>query len=318
MSVTGGAGRRRRAGARRRAPLWLAATAATACIAVLIVATTGNKSSACTASAPAVALAADASTTGEATYYTLDSGSIGNCSFEAPADNLYVALPASEYADGTPCGSYLQVKGPSGSVRVKVVDQCPECAAGHIDLSKTAFADIGAISQGVIPVTYSTIVDPALPGPLTAQVKSGSSKYWLAILIDNTGNPLSKVLVSSAGGSRQALTRTDYNYWIAASGLGSGPFSITVTDDAGNTSQFGGIALKPGDTQATSTWMYGSGAVPPATPKTTPAAPSTTTAPATATTSAATPTATTATTFTPTLPPGTSAATTVRAAAGHC
>jgi len=235
--------------------------------------------------------AADASTAGEATNYTLASGTIGNCSLYAPADNLYVALPPSEYAGGTQCGSYLLVRGPKGTVRVKVIDQCPECATGHIDLSRTAFAEIGVLSQGIIPVTFGTVVDPALPGPLTVQVKPGSSQYWLSIVVDDTGNPLARIQASSAGGSRQELTRTSYNFWVAQSGLGPGPFSITVTDDVGNSAAFTGIVLKPGAFQTTSTWMYGAGAEPAAT--TVAPTPSTTPVP---TSAAASPTSTVATT----------------------
>jgi expansin (peptidoglycan-binding protein) len=312
--VTGDAGRRRRrARSGRRAPLWLVATAGAACIAVLIFAVTAGRGASCTA--PAAVPAADVSTTGEATDYTLASGTIGNCSLYAPPDDLYVALPPSQYADGTQCGSYLQVKGPSGTVRVKVVDQCPECATGHIDLSRTAFADIGVLSQGIIPVTFSTVVDPQLPGPMTVQVKPGSSQYWLSVVVDNTGNPLAQIQASSAGGSRQELTRTSYDFWVAQAGLGPGPFAITVTDDVGHTAEFGGVVLEPGVVQTTSTWMYGAGPAPAATTETTPATPTFTAAAATAATTIP---ATTVGMPSPALPPVASSAAGPSNAAARC
>ena len=110
---------------------------------------------------------------------------MGNCSYPSPpAGQLYVALPPSEYGGSAACGSYLQVSGPDGSVTVEVVDQCPECQAGHIDLSEQAFAKIAPLSAGLVPVTYRTIADPPLPAPLSMLVKAGSSAYYLALLPD--------------------------------------------------------------------------------------------------------------------------------------
>ncbi|NLT55845.1 MAG: hypothetical protein GXX79_15065 [Actinomycetales bacterium] len=200
-----------------------------------------------------------ASRSGKATFYTLSTGT-GNCSFPSDgADGLYVALSPGEYGDAAACGSYLSVSGPRGTVRVKVVDQCPECEAGHIDLSRTAFARIGDPAKGVLPVTYRRLVDPPLPGPLKVRVKEGSSRYWLALLVDNTGNPLSRIEVRSGSGSWQVLSRADYNYWIAESGAGAGPFRVRITDTRGHRLTVTGIRLAPGTIQSTSSRMYSAG-----------------------------------------------------------
>ncbi|WP_203717601.1 expansin EXLX1 family cellulose-binding protein, partial [Asanoa siamensis] len=167
---------------------------------------------------------------GKATFYT-DNG--GNCSYPSPpADRLFVALSPAEYADGAQCGGYLDVKGPSGSVRVKVVDSCPPCEAGHIDLSREAFAKIGDPVDGIIPVTYTTVASPRTAN-LTFRVKEGASAYWFAVLVDNTGNALRSVEAKGSGGSFRAAHREDYNYWLIDSGIGDGPFSIRVTDVRG-------------------------------------------------------------------------------------
>src|SRR2546425_1073836 len=84
--------------------------------------------------------AADSAVTGKATFYRLDGG--GDCSVTPPADGLFVALPHDEYTASDRCGSYLNVRGPGGTVRVEVIDHCPDCEPGHIDLSRTAFAKI--------------------------------------------------------------------------------------------------------------------------------------------------------------------------------
>jgi hypothetical protein len=216
--------------------------------------------------------AAGAQTSGEATHYELASGGMGNCSYPAPpAGQLYVALPPPEYGSSAACGSYLQVNGPDGSVTVEVVDQCPECQAGHIDLSEQAFAKIAPLSAGLVPVTYRTLADPPLPAPLSMLVKTGSSAYWLALLPINNGNPLATVAVSQGSGGWQELSRTTYGYWLASSGAGPGPFSVRLTDSLGHQATVNGITISPGVVQATGTSMYGAAAAPAAT--TGPAAP---------------------------------------------
>jgi len=194
-----------------------------------------------------------------ATHYVL--AGLPNCSYSPPADGLYVALPAPEYAGAADCGGYLEVSGPDGSVRVKVIDQCPECAAGHIDLSETAFARLAPLSAGLVSVSYALLADPALPGPVSVEVKQGSSRYWLALLADNTGNPLAAVQVETPSGWLP-LARASYNYWIAPSGAGAGPFTVRLTDIRGHQVTVSGITLSPGAVQPTGTWMYGADAGP--------------------------------------------------------
>lgn len=224
------------------------AVAAVATAVVLLVQTSG---AACAAPPPRAAAA------GKATNYAADGG--GNCSFDRVSAPLVVALGPAEYRAGAACGSYLDVTGPKGTVRVKVSDQCPECPAGHLDLSREAFERIGTLSAGIIAVTYGAVADPAVPGPLTVRVKEGSSRYWLAVRLDNHGNALRAVEVRTDGGW-QALGRTDYNYWIRESGAGPGPFTLRITDATGRQATVSGVTLSPGTVQRTGVSMY-SGAV---------------------------------------------------------
>jgi len=209
----------------------------------------------------AAVLSAAASTGAQsATHYVLRG--LPNCSYPSqPADGLYVALPPADYGSAAACGGYLQVSGPDGSVRVKVIDQCPGCAAGHIDLSEPAFARLAPRIAGLISVSYTPVSDPPLPGPVSVEVKQGSSPYWLALLADNTGNPLASVQVQTPTGWL-SLTRASYNYWIAPSGSGPGPFTVRLTDTQGHQATVSAITLSPGAVQQTKTWMYGADSAP--------------------------------------------------------
>jgi expansin (peptidoglycan-binding protein) len=195
---------------------------------------------------------------GKATFY--DLGGLGNCSFTgAPDDDLYVALGNAEYSSAAACGSYLDVTGPKGSVRVKVVDRCPECEEGHLDLSRTAFKRIADEVQGIVPITYKAAIDPAVPGPLSLRFKDGTSQFFFAILVDNHANPLRSVKVSSGGGDSRTAKRADFNFWIIDGGAGSGPFNVTMTDVYGNKATATGVRLQPERTQATGVRLTGGG-----------------------------------------------------------
>lgn len=193
---------------------------------------------------------------GKATFYDL-GGTQGNCSFDPPADDLYVALGVSEYSAATSCGSYLDVTGPGGKVRVKVFDKCPECAEGHLDLSRTAFNKIGAEVAGIIPITYRAVPNAATPGPLSLTFKEGSSAFWFAVQPDNHANPIKSLQAKGPGGDWVTASHADFNFWIIDSGAGAGPFQIKMTDIYGNTAVAKNIKMLPEQRQATSVRFTG-------------------------------------------------------------
>ncbi|MFI5834905.1 expansin EXLX1 family cellulose-binding protein [Micromonospora sp. NPDC051300] len=254
-TTTGGGRPPAPAGPRRtRRRLAAAGLAGIAVVVAVTLAVRGGAAPAC--AAPPVGAAVH---TGKATFYD-SAGAGGNCSRPAaPANRLYVALGPSEYAAGAACGGFLDVTGPRGAVRVLVMDQCPECAPGHLDLSAEAFARIADPVQGVVKVSYRAVVNPSLPGPLTFRMKEGASQWWFAVLVGDHGNPLRSVEVRQNGAWRSA-DREDYNYWLVPSGAGPGPYAIRVTDVYGHRVTATGIRMLPGQVQRSTTRMYGTGA----------------------------------------------------------
>ncbi|MGX7670372.1 expansin EXLX1 family cellulose-binding protein [Plantactinospora sp. DSM 117369] len=193
---------------------------------------------------------------GKASHY--DGGSSGgNCSLPGPpANRLYVALGSSQYAGSAACGSFLDVTGPKGTVRVMVLDRCAGCTNNKIDLSRQAFAKIADLSQGIVPVRYRAAVDPPLPGPLTFRLKSGVSQYWFAVQVGNHGNPVKSVAAKRAGSGWRAAKRGSDNYWVIDGGIGPGPYSIRVTDVYGHQAVATGIRLAPRQVQRGTVRMY--------------------------------------------------------------
>jgi expansin len=207
---------------------------------------------------------------GKASFY--DAGrSGGNCSFPGPpADRLYVALGASQYAGSAACGSYLEVSGPKGKVQVMVMDQCGGCGTSKIDLSTEAFTRIADRSQGIASVTYRAVVNPSLDGGLTFRMKGGASQYWFAVQVGNHGNPLRSVEAKGPGGGFRKAARQSDNHWTIDGGIGPGPYSIRVTDVYGHQATATGIRLVTKQVQRSSVSL-----VSPATPSSSPTVPPT-------------------------------------------
>jgi expansin (peptidoglycan-binding protein) len=181
------------------------------------------------------------SAVGDATYY--DADGTGNCSFDRSASgDLVAALNGPDYAHAAWCGACLAVSGPGGEVVVRVVDQCPGCKHGDLDLGRDAFARIAPLSAGRVRITWQEVACP-VSGPIAYQLKSGSNASWVAIQLRNHRYAIDKLEARRSDGSYQALARADYNYFVAPSGLGAGPFALRVTDVRGQVLEDSAIAL---------------------------------------------------------------------------
>jgi expansin (peptidoglycan-binding protein) len=92
---------------------------------------------------------------GEATYYAADG--TGACGFKASPNDLNVAaMNKSQYGKSW-CGQCVLVAGPKGTVKVRIVDLCPGCAHGDLDLSEQAFTAIASLSAGRVKITWHVV-----------------------------------------------------------------------------------------------------------------------------------------------------------------
>jgi expansin (peptidoglycan-binding protein) len=124
---------------------------------------------------------------------------------------------------------------------VRIVDLCPECGAGHLDLSREAFARIGELPQGQVSITWQ-LVSPELSGPVAYHFKDGSNQWWTAVQVRNHRNPVAKLEYLEVGGRWVTVPRSDYNYFIQTNpGMGPGPYTFRITDIYGNSLTDGGI-----------------------------------------------------------------------------
>lgn len=179
--------------------------------------------------------------TGTATYYTFADGG-GNCMFDpTPNDLLVGAMNATEYANSAICGACATVTGPKGTIDIRIVDRCAGCALGGIDLSPTAFALVGDIPLGHVPISWH-LRPCAVAGPIAYHFKDGSNQWWTAVQVRNARNPIAQFEYMVSPGVYKSVTRTSYNYFLNASGMGPGPYTFRVTDIFGNVLIDTGIA----------------------------------------------------------------------------
>ena len=179
---------------------------------------------------------------GTATYYTATGD--GACMFgPSPSDLMVAAMNADEFDTAAVCGEYVRVTGPKGTITVRIVDLCPECTTGHLDLSQQAFAQIADLPLGVVPISWQ-VVSPALAGPISYHFKDGSNQWWTAVQIRNHRNPIARLEYLNASSQWVSVPRTSYNYFVQTNpGMGTGPYTFRVTDSYGNVLIDSGIAL---------------------------------------------------------------------------
>jgi expansin (peptidoglycan-binding protein) len=186
--------------------------------------------------------------TGDGTFYAGDGS--GNCGYPAGPDVLYAAMNHEDYETARACGAYIRATGPDGAVTVRIVDRCPECAPGDVDFSPEAFDLIADPVDGRVPISWELVSGPVDLGNVQYVAKDGANPWWFAIQPRQHRN-LVTTLEVDVDGSWVALERLEYNYFVASSGLGSGPFTIRLTDVHGEQLVHTGITLSPTVVQTT-------------------------------------------------------------------
>jgi expansin (peptidoglycan-binding protein) len=184
---------------------------------------------------------------GQGTFYNANGG--GNCSFEtSPNDLLVAAMNEIDYNIAAWCGACVEVTGPNGTVIVRIVDRCPGCTHGDLDLSREAFAMIAPLSAGRVPITWHEVACN-VTGPVAYHFKEGSSAFWTAIQVRNHRYPIASLEVNG-----RFVSRVSYNYFVEMDGLGPGPYAVRVTDTRGHVLEDPQIVLgdnvtRPGSAQ---------------------------------------------------------------------
>jgi expansin len=177
------------------------------------------------ASTPTVSLGESKS--GEATYYGATGA--GACSFDPSPDDLdLTALNQPDWSGSSLCGACAKVTGPKGTLTVRIVDLCPECNSGDLDMGEAAFAKVAEPSAGRVAITWH-LVSCAVSGPIQYRYKDGANQWWTAVQVLNHRLPVVSLEYATDGVTFQPTVRTDYNYFLTESGFGPDPVRVRVT-----------------------------------------------------------------------------------------
>jgi expansin (peptidoglycan-binding protein) len=181
---------------------------------------------------------------GDGTAYGMPTNG-GNCLFpklEYYNDMMLAAINKPQYTQDMGCGVCAVVVSdthPYQPIRVRILDQCPECAHGSLDFSDKAFKALTNMDPARVKITWAVVpcdVDiagyPALVkkgSPVKFQFKTGSSQWWFQVQVFNTVYPVA-ALECKVGGQFKPMRRENHNYWVKPDGdAGPGPFSFRVT-----------------------------------------------------------------------------------------
>ncbi|OSX68463.1 hypothetical protein BU14_2757s0001, partial [Porphyra umbilicalis] len=159
------------------------------------------------------ALRAGQTGAGEGTYFGPTTR--GNCALD-PLPAQYgglvgVAVSTADYAGSAACGACLRVTGSgdgaganpiTGTFSAYVMDRCPECAAGDLDLA-TPGDGRWAVSWTVVPCPTA--------GGAPEFLLEGSNPHYLKVQVRGLPAPAASVSVGGA-----ACARTQDNFFIVA------------------------------------------------------------------------------------------------------
>ncbi|KAI0391588.1 RlpA-like double-psi beta-barrel-protein domain-containing protein-containing protein [Xylariaceae sp. FL0594] len=88
---------------------------------------------------------------GSMTWYNPGLGACG----EVDGDNdAVVALNSADYANGANCGRWITIQGNGHQTAARVVDLCPGCGSGGIDVAPAIFDDIASLDVGRVQVNW--------------------------------------------------------------------------------------------------------------------------------------------------------------------
>lgn len=182
---------------------------------------------------------------GEATFYN-PAGSSGSCMFDSTADSVMIgAINQFDYAGSEMCGACVRVTGPRGTVDIRIVDLCPECPQGNIDLSPQAFSIIADTTLGRVAITWQ-LIPCKTSDPVSYHFNDSTSQWWSAVQIRNHRYPVFSLEYFTSQKIFKRVNRTAYNYFVEPEGMGTGPYTFRIMDIYGHTLVDSGITSSPG------------------------------------------------------------------------
>ena len=185
----------------------------------------------------------DTTYTGDGTFYDSIAGtSSGNCGTPIAIDEYqYCALNNFQYNNSEACEACINVTGPKGSVLLRVVDRCPKCLSGDVDMHVRAFTEIADEIDGRVPISWQYVECP-LQNNIEIIFKEGSSMFHTEIQIRNLKHAIETLEYLNDDGIWIKPERKLYNFFVEDNGISS-PMTLRTTSVLGEELVFENISF---------------------------------------------------------------------------
>uniref|UniRef100_K3W6A0 Expansin-like EG45 domain-containing protein n=1 Tax=Globisporangium ultimum (strain ATCC 200006 / CBS 805.95 / DAOM BR144) TaxID=431595 RepID=K3W6A0_GLOUD len=161
---------------------------------------------------------------GDGTTYTLGQVSAGNCNFmaaAAAASDNYAAINDPQWNAMKNCGRCAEVSCTDDSCADKttkavvyILDRCPECKQGDLDLSPSVFTKLTGSTPSRKKIKWR-FVDCPVSGSIKYCLKGGSNAFWTAIQPANTVAGVASVAIN---GKTPTMVDSAYYYLLNGNG----------------------------------------------------------------------------------------------------
>ena len=178
---------------------------------------------------------------GDGTQYGgVAGGTGGNCGLPVVSGNFYhAAMNQIQYDSSTACGACVRILGPKGEITLQIVDRCPECKFGDIDMTTEAFEQLADLKDGRIPIKWQYVTCPQA-NDIRIVFAPGSGPYYFKAQLRDSYYPISKLEYKKKEGAFQTIHREIYNYFVQEGGIDedkqrAGPYHFRITSVTGQT-----------------------------------------------------------------------------------
>jgi expansin len=180
--------------------------------------------------------------TGDMTAYTLSSPMAGNCNYMtagAGASVNYAALNAPQFDSTKSCGRCALIscadtrcKDKTKTQLVYLLDQCPECKSGDLDVAPSVFKTLTGSDPARYKIKWKFVNCP-VKGSLQYCLKVGSNPYWIAVQPANSAVGIKSMTIN---GKPTTMVPSAYYYLLQSpTPVNLSSIQISVTSIGGQT-----------------------------------------------------------------------------------
>jgi expansin (peptidoglycan-binding protein) len=177
---------------------------------------------------------------GDGTAYTLGSIESGNCNFlysgYAGAITDYAAINNAQWDALTNCGRCVTVKcvdsrcTSSQSATVQILDRCPECKMGDLDLSPSVFKTLTGSDPSRYKIQWEFIKCP-ITGNIRYCFSRGGNGWWAAIQPTNFADGIYRMRINDM----EATITPNAYYYLTNQWVNTSDVRIELTNINGYT-----------------------------------------------------------------------------------